>query len=391
MCVPINHVYIILQLTLFCNHSTCREQPVHLYDAYTGAIRATYRPYNAVDEMESPTVVEFSCDSQRLLCGGFRSDRMIHIFDVNVPGRDSTTVRLGKTRRSTDGQKGLVSAITSSLDGRYFAVGTFSPSSIYIYDYRTKGHFADQAVLNGLCVVGHGRSHSRRKRRFVHLDKDDSAKGNNNADGESSNEGTTGDSFIRQAKTKWFQARVRGGVTQLKFAPQQEYVLYSACRRSDSILTWDLRMLSDTQGSHPIRGLGSFSTVSNTNQRLEFDISDDGRTLFVGGMDRCVRIYDTQSAQLLAKIDDLDDAANGVSFTRLSNQNSYLSIATGSRRFPDIEVEEDEDEEATNQQQNMDMDQKDENHTKSTAAQPPGYLRLYQLDDQKPKQTSAEE
>lgn len=344
-----------------CSHSLLlrnRDQPVHLYDAYSGTVRATYRPYNAVDEMESPTVVEFSTDSQRLFCGGFRSDRVIHIFDVAVPGRDSTVLRLGKTRRSTDGQKGLVSVLALTHDDRYFGVGTYAPGSIYVYDNRA-GHFSDHTVLNGLCIVGHGRSHSRRKRRFVDLESSTAP-----ADSSSNSDG---DAFIRQAKTKWFQTRAQGGVTQLKFAPNQEYLLYSASRRSDSVLTWDLRMLSDTNESHPVRGIGSFRTASNTNQRLEFDLNDDGSILYVGGMDRCVRIYDTKSGKSLGTIDALEDVANGVSFARLSNKKSYLAVASGSRRFKEKDEEEEEGD-----------DQHGENYQPPEA---PGHLRVYQLND----------
>lgn len=327
--------------------SNTRDQPVHLYDAYSGAIRATYRPYNSLDEMESPTVVHFSCDGKRIVCGGFRSDRVIHIFDLAVPGRDSTVLRLGKTRRSTDGQKGLVSALASTHDGRYFAVGTYAPGSIYIYDDRS-GHFPNNTVLNGLCVVGHGKG---RKRRFVDTEE------NNTTD----DEPVVDHQWIQHAKTKWFQGRAQGGVTQLQFAPDQEYLLYSASRRSDAILLWDLRMLSDTNEGQPIRGIGSFRTLSDTNQRLEFDLSEDGNTLYAGGMDRCVRIYDTQSTKLLGTLDQMDDAVNGVSFTHLTSTNkSYLAVATGSRRFPE-DKEEDED-------------------TKSPdGAVIPGYLRLFEF------------
>jgi len=95
---------------------------------------------------------------------GFKTDRTIAIFDTSIPGRDGMIARMGKTRRSSDGQKGIPSAIafpkqpndvdssssiafpkqpndvdsSSSIvigPSNVFAVGTYSPASIYIYIY----------------------------------------------------------------------------------------------------------------------------------------------------------------------------------------------------------------------------------------------------------------
>jgi len=51
-------------------------------------------------------VATFAPDGGSITEAGFRTDRMIQIFDTARPGRDAlTTLHLGKTRRSTDGQK----------------------------------------------------------------------------------------------------------------------------------------------------------------------------------------------------------------------------------------------------------------------------------------------
>ena len=151
-----------------------RGQPVHLYDAYTGTIRATYRPYNALDEMESPTVVSFVENGTRLAMGGFRTDRMIHLFDLNRPGRDAAAIfKLGKTRRSKDGQKGLVSALASSSSLNVLAVGTYSPGSIYIYDLRAQPTEVAEIRVTGVRVFGHGsKSHCSRKRKHFVCNED---------------------------------------------------------------------------------------------------------------------------------------------------------------------------------------------------------------------------
>jgi telomerase Cajal body protein 1 len=316
---------------------------VHLFDAYSGAIRATYSPFNALDEMESPTVVSFSPDGQKIVSSGFRTNRTIHVFDTARPGRESTLLRLGKTRRSSDGQKGLVSAMSFANDGKIFAVGTYSPGSIYIYDDRT-GQQPNGTILSGLCVVGHGRSHSRKKRRLAVVDGDDD------------------ENWLASAKLEWFQTRAQGGVTQLMFAPDQNYILYSASRRSDAIISWDLRMLSgdpDYQ-STPVRGLGSYVTDNNTNQRLKFEIDETGQTLLVGGRDKCVRVYAVSSGEWKGQIDGLDDAANGVSYSKTSSNRVLLAVATGSRHFPSEDA--------------FDLDA-----VPQSCDEMPGYLRLYEL------------
>lgn len=297
----------------------------------------------------------FSPDGQSIVAGGFRTDRFLYVFSTARPGRDAlTTQRLGKTRRSSDGQKGLVSALAFHGHGSLLAVGTYSPGSIYVYDQRTDGKQQPTGtILNGLCVVGHGRSHSRRKRRFVETQQPSSTSSDKNQDDQQSD-------WLSTAKIKWFLTRAQGGITQLEFARNHEYLLYSASRRSDAVLVWDLRMLSGHANyqSHPIRGLASFATSSDTNQRLEFDLDNDSSKIYVGGRDKCVRIYDTASGKQMGCIEHLEDASNGVSCHK-----QMLAVATGSRRFS-LE-ESDNDDEETNQLED----------------EVPGYLRLYRLSE----------
>lgn len=300
-----------------------RDQPVHLYDAYTGQIRATYRPYNALDELESPSSLCFTNNGQQLVTGGFRSERMLQIFDLSRPGRDaSTTLKLGKTRRSKDGQKGLVSALASSSVLNLLAVGTYSPGSIYLYDARAQTTPVAQITISGTCVVGHGKSHSRKRKHFLR---------NDDADGAFD---------FSAAKVKWFQSRARGGVTQVDFSGD-DYSLYSSSRRSNAILQWDLRKIS-TSSFCP--GIASFETDNDTNQRIEFSLHRD--QLFVGGRDNCIRIYNCKtSEQAIGRMDCFQDAVNGVSVASLG-EKMLLASSTGSRHFPS---ESDFDEEEPNQ------------------------------------------
>ena len=340
-----------------------RDQPVHLWDAYTGQIRATYRPYNTLDEMESPTVVAFSPDGATIYTGGFRTDRLLHVFDLAVPGRVSTVLRLGKTRRSSDGQKGIVSAVatknasttttTSAGNNNLLCVGTYSPGSIYLYDTRS-GNLPTGTILEGMSLVGHGKGHFRRKRRFASISSEQQEQQSSSTDrDDNNNTSTSTQSIFSQARAKWFQSRAQGGITQLQFAPNSDnsdYYLYSASRRSDAVLLWDLRMLSGNSEyqSEPLRGIRSFATQADTNQRLQFDVDRSGRRIYIGGLDARVRCYDTSTGKLegiLGEEEDgsssiFDQAVNGVSLCNTGADGSQqetsnrLVAATGERQFP---------------------------------------------------------
>jgi len=325
-----------------CAFLACsRDQPIHLIDAYTSKIRASYRPYNALDEMESPSVITFTPDGSRIFASGFKTDRTIHVFDTAIPGRDcSNVLRLGKTRRSKDGQRGIVSALAfpgggngsgsgyennNSTRSNVFAVGTYSPGSIYIYDdRRPSGDPAGTVLHGGMCIVGHGKSFTRKKRRFVDMDS-----GPVEGPGDIAEE-----DIFSMAKVNWYQNRARGGITQLMWSPTgggDDFYLYSASRRSDAVLMWDMRVLTGNE-SYPIRGLMSFPRESDTNQRLEFDLSEDGTRLFAGSQDKTVKIYDTKSGMLVESIGGFDDVVNGISYKSVDGK-SLLAVTSGARRF----------------------------------------------------------
>lgn len=125
-----------------CLASTSRDSPVHLWDAFTGQLRATYRAYNQVDEVEAARSIAFDPQGEKLYCG-FKNS--LRVFDVSVPGRSYTTRNL-KTA-SGDIQNGIVSCITVCPTlSTLFAVGTYM---------RTIGLYAENTG-KALCILrGH--------------------------------------------------------------------------------------------------------------------------------------------------------------------------------------------------------------------------------------------
>ena len=223
------------------------------------------------------------------------------------------------------------------------------PASIYIYDDRmSSSRFqpAGTIVLHGgLAVVGHGRGFTRKKCRFDSTEEKD---------------------LFSSARVNWFQSRTRGGVTQLAWAPSgsdNPYALFSASRRADTVLAWDVRTLT---GSRPICGLRSYARDGDTNQRLEFDFDDCGKRMYVGcgSNEGEVKVYNVGSGALEDTVDVgqrcCDDAVNGVSyFAHNSNNqldvgrgkfNGMLAVAVGSRRFYEPELDNEGDVESKDEQ-----------------------------------------
>lgn len=63
--------------------TSCRDHPIHLWDADRGNVRCTYTCYNMMDEVEAANCVTFNLTGDKIYAG---SNRMIRTFDVNNPG-----------------------------------------------------------------------------------------------------------------------------------------------------------------------------------------------------------------------------------------------------------------------------------------------------------------
>ncbi|KAL7060720.1 hypothetical protein AAHC03_09424 [Spirometra sp. Aus1] len=107
-----------------CFASTSRRTPVHLWDAFTGTLRASYRPFNHMGESIAAQSIAFSADGQLLYCG---FNRFVQVFYVSRPGSQSE-------RRPRLGQKpdqgGIISCLAAHQCGNrgLYAAGSFSGS-----------------------------------------------------------------------------------------------------------------------------------------------------------------------------------------------------------------------------------------------------------------------
>jgi len=106
-----------------CLLSSSRDHPIHMWDAFTGTIRCTYRSYDHLDELVAANCVSFNLDGSQIYCG---FNKMVRVFDTAIPGRDfqqrPTTVK-------KEGQNGIISSIAFSPDhSGMYALGSYSKS-----------------------------------------------------------------------------------------------------------------------------------------------------------------------------------------------------------------------------------------------------------------------
>ncbi|XP_077117752.1 telomerase Cajal body protein 1 [Ranitomeya variabilis] len=119
--------------------SSSRDNPIHVWDAFTGDLRASYRAYNHLDELSAAHSLCFSPDGSRLFCG---FDKMVRVFDTSRPGRDC---ECRPTFQKKLGQPGIVSCVAFSPAQDIYACGSYS-RSVGLYSYQEG---VTLAVLHG--------------------------------------------------------------------------------------------------------------------------------------------------------------------------------------------------------------------------------------------------
>lgn len=67
-----------------CFLSTACRQPVHLWDAFTGGLRASYTCLDQYHELTTAVSCAFNANGSRVYCG---QNKRITVFDTTRPGR----------------------------------------------------------------------------------------------------------------------------------------------------------------------------------------------------------------------------------------------------------------------------------------------------------------
>ncbi|CAH0393710.1 unnamed protein product [Bemisia tabaci] len=239
-----------------CLASTSAKSPIHLWDAYSSELRATYRIYDNADEVTSAVSLNFSPAGDQLFCG---LKNMIAVFDTAIPGRDYFSLKMKD-------MKGIISCIAfSPVAHQIMAAGTYSKAlGLFSLD--------DNSLM---CTLnGH-----------------------------------------------------RGGLTHIMFSPDGTK-LYSGARKDHEILCWDLR--------NPGSILFSLIRTVETNQRIYFDLSPDGKYVISGTTCGTVKVWDTTQPpeevngisiiRCASKFQAHNDCANGLSLNR---HRSLLATSSG--------------------------------------------------------------
>ncbi|XP_004468824.2 telomerase Cajal body protein 1 [Dasypus novemcinctus] len=102
--------------------SSSRENPIHIWDAFTGELRASFRAYNHLDELTAAHSLCFSLDGSQLFCG---FNRTVRVFCTSRPGRDC---EVRSTFAKKQGQSGIISCIAFSPAQPLYACGSYGRS-----------------------------------------------------------------------------------------------------------------------------------------------------------------------------------------------------------------------------------------------------------------------
>jgi WD40 repeat protein len=297
---PISKLWFIVDCDVIRFATTCAGQPVHLWDAYTGKLRASMKGLDQYYEMISAYSITIDAACQNLIAG---YSKMFKVFDIERPEREishfNTCGTYSKSKRikrvfnvyltfdwtidRQNGQTGHISCLTvNPANQSIIGVGSFGRQ---IGLYSLTDH-------EQICVL----------------------LGQN------------------------------AGLTHLQFSGDGSR-LYSAGRKSEELLCWDMRHLGQI--------LFSMKRPASTNQRLLFALNASSKYLVSGDQNGFVHWWDVKQFESGAQFSCLepsvsvkleDDCLNGVG---IHPSLPILATSSGQRQFRQLLLTDDQDDDET--------------------------------------------
>ena len=279
--------------------SACKSQPVHLWSALDGKVKASYGARNRMDEPVDFNAIEFADDGGRLFAG---SRETIRTWDVTRPGYDCTTFGTTHATRGTE----------NTREDRRSARASHLPS-----DHRTAGLVSALKCAPSASVSG----------KIVAVGWTRGAVGLFHRD--------TGELLLRFTEH-------RDCVTRVVWSPCGHY-LYTAARKDARVLCWDARNASGV--AYSMR-----REARRTNQKIGFDVEPSGRHLVTGGTDGILRAFDLRDGAEKAAWRGARDAVSDWRFHPFASWgargdafHATGASCSGRRRFLDDADDADDD------------------------------------------------
>ena len=312
-----------------------RSRPVQLWDAVNGTLRASYQAYDHLERVCAPNSLTFSLDGSQIYCG---FDGVIRSFPIDQPGTSSTEYwtkgdKKRNSKMSSKSSKSISNAryhnqhayttshsssalldTTSTEKNENFSFNGFNSASSEIENYNMEYGF--NGIISTLSTVP--------SNPYMLIGGSFS-----------------GDLAVFDLTTfsQQVSIQVPYAVTQVKSSPCGTR-LYAAGRNSNAIDCFDLRM--------PNQPLWTVQRLSNTNQRIAFDIDYTGSLLMSGSVDGSLKLWNLclQATPVAVSISGMEsyehDGINCAQFHPYGP--NYFAVTTGQRRIlPDLDYDSDSD------------------------------------------------